>query len=185
MSNPTNTVDLSQTFGEFLTAHNALLQQKLDAKGKETPPGGTIRNNGAVIGNFVDDFIMAYMANGNGRLQKLTGLTTDATVGVVIGQVMPEVPDGSQAIIDTKIWGRVGPNDFAYQQTISRVERNGGTLVLYSDLIGTVEYSGGGTLSTAASGHNANGTAVELLVNGEAATNIAWEAHTTVIVAHG
>jgi len=184
MSNPTNTVDLSQSFADFLAAHSPLLQQKVDKPGGAVPASGTIRSAGAVWGNFFDDFIMSFM-QANGRVAKVTGNTTDATAAVVIGLAIPEVVDGSQSIVETHVWGRAAPNDFAYQHTIARVERNAGALQLYTDLSATVLYSSGGTLSAVSSGLGINGTALEIRVTGEVGTNIAWESQTSVTVAHG
>lgn len=186
MSNPVNTVDVSQSFNDFLIAHADLLQQKVDKLGGTVPPAGTIRNAGAVWGNFFDDFIQSYM-QANGRIEKVTGNTTDATGNVVIGNAIAVVPDGSQVYIDTKIWGRTGPNDFAYARYITRVERDGGSFQSIVDLAAVLTYSVGGTLNPLAGqpDHFVNGNAVEIRVAGKAATNIAWEAQTSVTVAHG
>jgi hypothetical protein len=191
MSNPVNTVDLSQSLTAFLQTHADLLQQKVDKPGGAVTAVATIKFTGANWGNFFDDYILSYM-NSNARLVKVTGNTTDDTPNVVIGNAIDEVPDGSQVLIDTKIWGRKGPNDFVYAQYISRVERNGGTLqgpqtnAVYTDLSPTLKYSFNGTLAVAGNpDHFVNGNAVEIRVAGEDATNISWEAQTSVVIAHG
>jgi hypothetical protein len=172
MSNPSNIVDLTQSLADFLTTHSALLQQKIDKPGGKVPDAGTIRNTGAGWGNFIDDFLVAYMGS-EGRSKKVIGATTDA-VQTDIGSVFA-VPDGGQVVLEFFGWGRVGPNDFIYKRIEFRAENNAGAVQTYVDVAGTPQYSSGGTLSTADIVLSDVGTNVNILVTGEAVTNVSWE----------
>ena len=60
MSNPVNTVDMTGTLADFLTANNLLVQKKKDKTGGVVDAAGTNRRVGANWGDFVDDFMIAF-----------------------------------------------------------------------------------------------------------------------------
>lgn len=175
MSNPTNTVDITQGLTAFLAAHSALLQQKIDKPGGVVPAAGTIRNNGALYGNFLDDFLLAYMADFNsGRFKKTVGATTDATP-TDIGKVVT-IPDGGHIHLEVLGWGRVAANDWVFQEFQFRAERDGAAVNTYTDVPGTPRYSAPtGTLTTASLVPFVSGNDINIQVTGEAVTNISWE----------
>lgn len=182
MSNPVNTLNLSEAFASFLAAHSTLLQQKIDKPGGAIPAEGTIKNTGAVWGNFFDDFLIAYMADFNtGRVKRLAaGLTTDATP-TNIGNLVAPIPDGSQVMLEVFGWGKQAANDFVFREFRVRAERDGGTVQTEFDVTGVAQYSAGGTLSTATYAVIVSGNDLVVQATGEVATNITWDIHTRCI----
>lgn len=174
MSNPFPIVDITQSLADFLAAHSDFIQQKIDKPGGVVPPAGTIRNTGAGYGNFLDDFLLGYMADFNsGRFKKTVGATTDATP-TDIGKVVT-TSDGGHIHLEILGWGRVAANDWVFREFRYRAERDGGTVQTYFDETGVAQYSSGGTLSTATLVPIVTGNDINIQVTGEAVTNISWE----------
>ncbi len=113
----------------------------------------------------------------------MTGSTADATP-TVIGDALTGVADGSHTRMELHVFGKVAANDFVYRRLVVRAENDGGTVQQDIDVAEVERYSAGGTLSTATATVQVNGTDIEILVTGEAATGINWEVHVSRIVGH-
>lgn len=168
MSNPINSVDLFDPV--FLTTHLELLTEKEDAV--QTTRAQSQQRANDHWGNFVDDVVKAFQAQGVVPVRR-TQQTTDATP-TAIGTVKT-VTDGSVVVVDCEVVGRVIPNNLVYVRIRKRFQRSGGTFLVDIDEH-TNDKSDSGTLTTADADVIVSGNDLVVQVTGEAATTIDWQA---------
>jgi hypothetical protein len=169
MANPTNTVDIHDPV--FETTHADLITDKVDRI--PTTRVQSQQHANQHWGDFVDDFILAVVAQGLAP-RRLEESTTDATP-TTMSPVVHTMADGSAAEVEVKAWGRVGPQDYIFRHIRSRFERAGGSITEDVDFDSGNEYSVGGTLSPdGAVDIIVSGNDLVVEVTGKAATAITW-----------
>ncbi len=182
MSNPVNTIDLNATLAVFLAAHNLKLQRKRDKTGGIVPDAGTNRRIGAVWGDLVDDFMLAWFQAGGGGPGGTveTTQTTDATP--VVAKTVAVI---ANTIVRVKVtvWGRInGSNADAVlgEHTILVIDDAGTTTLWNLGPTLPADYSPSGGLTTATTAIALSGNDVEVTLTGEGATTIDWRIRTVV-----
>lgn len=181
MGNATNkfqeALALGKTWTQFLTTAigNGTINDLLGTTKVDQNPGtvsevpfGQVNKE---LMNLIDDGLEASYESAS---TPATGSTTDATPLDV--STVGTVPDGGTLYVEGKVWGKKATQDLVYIDFAYRYERDGASVTEDADRH-IVQYSSGGTLTTAAAAPAAVGATVSVFVLGEAATTITWEGY--------